>query len=178
MNSSNSFIKQLEVLQSDTFLRITWFISAIGFIMLFTFSLSKFNKLKPNIRYSMILASLFLFVTAISTSNVMLKYYSGGTQASTDYAPHNVVINQTSADGVTISWVTDREVIGYIRYKTTDVPAQIVMPNRNNQASTATIDHEVTIHNLKKDLTYTFEIIQHGEHYSTFEGKQLQFTLH
>ncbi len=177
MESSNIFFNPIYYLHTDLVLRYTWLTSVIGFVLLFSFVLHKYKNINPNLRYTVTLASVFLFSVATFTSFTLFRGTS--IQAERDYNPQQLIIVQTGPEEVTIQWNTSKEVIGYIKYRTGTAPERTVLEVRDPETGSLVprTSHIVRISNLEKNIRYTFVIVQNGKTFDTYEGKQLEFIV-
>lgn len=176
MESSNIFFNPVNYLHTDIVLRYTWLASVVGFVLLFSFVLHKYRQINPTLRYTVSIASVFLF--ALATFSSVTLFRGTAIQAERDYNPANLQIVQTGPEEVTIQWITSKEVIGYIKYKS-DISQEnllVELPDASGRVAPRT-SHIVRLTQLEKNTKYTFVIIQNGKVFDTFEGKQLEFII-
>jgi len=107
-----------------------------------------------------IIAVVFLLV-GLTTGVVLVKYNQEyRTSASSETNPKNVRITNVNRDSFTVTWTTDKEVDGFVKYTESGLTSKVALDKFSNSFT-----HHVEIKNLKSDVKCSFQIGSGSEIY-------------
>lgn len=95
-------------------------------------------------------------VVAVSLVSQETSFFS---KASPDISPKNVTVSNISDSGFTISWVTDKETIGFIKYSDDSSLNQTEVDVRDTSVPKLRTTHFVSLKNLSPKQNYFFKIV-------------------
>jgi uncharacterized membrane protein len=159
----------------DIFLNISWVVSVVGFIILFSYSLFKYRNIQLTLKYSVSLASIVAMVFGILTLSNFIKDTTYKTQADQSIVPQNVQMIQTNDSEVVVTWTTQKAVLGFISYHKPGGDQLIAV---DIQRTTPVTTHRVVIRELEKNIVYSLEIRNGGEVFDQYQGRKLEIVLH
>ncbi len=76
--------------------------------------------------------------------------------------PKNVRISNITDKSLTVSWVTDKASLGFVRVYSTNKLFPMVYGEQNVHPK---LTHYVTLNNLDKDTNYTFTVVSNGQEF-------------
>lgn len=100
------------------------------------------------------------------------------SRASSDVTPQQVRITNISNTGFTVSWITDSQTSGFVKYGTENERLGLTATDERDQLSGKTgkfLTHHVTLKNLNHNTNYFFKIGS-GENIFTNNGNPYQQT--
>lgn len=95
------------------------------------------------------------------------------TNANLEGTPKEVAISNLTTNSITISWITDKSIDGYI------VPilnGSEQSPVRDKRGSGKRYTHYVELKSLEPGTKYSFEIVSDGKKYSDVQENSFEFT--
>jgi hypothetical protein len=139
----------------------------IGYI---TLTLNRFQQAR--VYMGVIALVLFVGVIALTTSQVQSPT-SSAINASSDIVPQNVTFHQVNKETLTVTWHTDKPVIGGIKVST-DATQDLHHASLFDQ--TPTTEHLHRIPAIAPGQTYYFTVLSNNQWFQ-FDGKPLQYTI-
>jgi hypothetical protein len=107
-----------------------------------------------------IIAVVFLLV-GLATGVVLVQYNQEyRTSASSETNPKNVRITNINRDSFTVTWTTDKEADGFVKYTESGLTSEVALDKFSNSFT-----HHVEIKNLKSNVKYSFQIGSGSETY-------------
>lgn len=165
--------------QPDSFLRFSWIISVLGFMLFFSYSLFKYRKMKPVIQYSVSLVAAFAIFFGVYATVSYYSQQNRSVEAEDSFMPHALSVNQSSSDSVTLRWYTVKPTIQTVRYHYSGGPDLTVNEDQENSELGATpkYNHVVTINDLRQGEVYMFSIIDGDTIFNRYQDMPIQIIL-
>jgi hypothetical protein len=119
---------------------------------------------------SLCLASIPIITISMQNGGISTQSHAGPEEV-----PRQVMVSKLSFDSVTVSWSTDKESVGAVRYSIAPfnaTSAKIIFADNGK----STGKHSVTITGLKVRGVYEMEIYSNAKWFSD-SGKPLKFTV-
>lgn len=113
------------------------------------------------------LLGIIILLAAFATGFFMLKRDTSNTQSQNN-APKEIFITNISDSEFTVSWITDSETLGYIKYGESTNLNSIVLDDRDQLSGEKHpyVTHFITAKNLKQTKKYYFEIVSGNKTYN------------
>ena len=119
---------------------------------------------------------IFLIVGIIFSVYLVLQNTSLFSKASPDIAPKNVTVSNISDSSITLSWVTDKETIGFVKYAEDASLNQTEYDERDENGPKMRNTHFVVLKNLTTQKKYYFKIVSQDQVFGDGEKPFEQLT--
>ncbi len=106
--------------------------------------------------------SILLIVGIIFSVYLVLQNTSLFSKAAPDISPKSVTISNISDSSFTVSWVTDNETIGFVKYSE-DLSLNKSAYDDRGEGSKARVTHFVVLKDLSPKQNYLFKISSAGQ---------------
>ncbi len=109
---------------------------------------------------------LILLIVAIPVSVFLIGQRTGFfSKASVSSIPKQIRITNISDNSFSVSWVTDKEALGFVSFGEKEKLGNSASDDRDNGVQKARFTHHITLKNLDPDKTYFFKINLNGNVY-------------
>lgn len=106
--------------------------------------------------------AIFILVIGVAAGVLLLQQQQiFKLGASPDITPKNTRVTNITDSSFTVSWTTDKQTVGYLKWGTNDKTQEVAHPESNLPSST----HYLNLRNLTPNTTYYFIINSDGHNF-------------
>ncbi len=118
----------------------------------------------------------FILILLIGIPATMFGVYKGVqylTMAGADATPKGAVVSNLTSSALVVSWVTEKEVKGYVVPVLNGTEQSPVADDKGDEKSSS---HYVQLKSLEPSTDYSFTLLSDGDKYKNGDGGEYKFT--